>query len=88
VHGGSRHCHLKRRYGIGADEAVALLDSQLGKCAICDCSLSEKTAHVDHDHTTGAVRGVLCFNCNGGLGQFKDDPWRLLRAVDYLKGPA
>jgi Recombination endonuclease VII len=86
VHGGSRHYHLMRRYGIGAVEVDALLESQHGACAICERPLSAKEAHVDHDHVTGAVRAVLCFNCNGGLGQFRDDPAALRRAAAYLEG--
>jgi hypothetical protein len=70
---------LKRRYGITAAAADALLDQQGGLCAICRAA---PAVHVDHDHATGAVRALLCFNCNGGLGQFKDNP-NLLHAAAY-----
>ncbi len=82
LHGGSRHYHLKRRYGIGADELDRLVEQQGGRCLICGRDGPE---HVDHDHETGEVRGILCFNCNGGLGQFRDDPEALRRAADYLE---
>jgi Recombination endonuclease VII len=81
LHGGSRHYHLKHRYGIGADEFDALVVQQGGVCAICG---KEAPEHVDHSHDTGEVRGVLCFNCNGGLGQFKDSIDSLVNAVAYL----
>ncbi len=85
-HGNTRHYHLKRRYGIGADDVLEMLRGQSWQCPICQCRLTLRTAHVDHDHQTGMVRAVLCFNCNGGLGQFKDDPESLRRAADYVEG--
>ena len=59
-----------------------MLAAQDGLCAICRAAPAE---HVDHDHATGAVRALLCFNCNGGLGQFRDDPYLLHEAAFYLK---
>ncbi|SNX96470.1 Recombination endonuclease VII [Geodermatophilus sabuli] len=81
--GGSRTYHLKRRYGISAEDADAMLEAQGGLCAICR---SAPALHVDHDHGTGAVRALLCFNCNGGLGQFRDDPFLLRMAAFYVEG--
>ena len=80
--GGSRTYHLKRRYGITAGEADAMFAAQGGLCVICQEAPAE---HVDHDHETGAVRALLCFNCNGGLGQFRDDPAVLRAAADYVE---
>ncbi|UOY02503.1 endonuclease VII domain-containing protein [Blastococcus sp. PRF04-17] len=59
-----------------------MLEAQGGLCAICRAA---PAVHVDHDHVTGAVRALLCFNCNGGLGQFKDDPAVLRAAADYVQ---
>ena len=59
-----------------------MLAAQQGVCAICRVAPAK---HVDHDHATGAVRALLCFNCNGGLGQFKDDPAVMLAAAEYLR---
>jgi hypothetical protein len=80
--GGSRTYHLTRRYGITAAEADYLLAEQNGLCAICKAA---PAVHVDHDHATGAVRALLCFNCNGGLGQFKDNPELLHAAAYYVQ---
>lgn len=80
--GGSRTYHLKRRYGITAEEADAMLAAQGGLCAVCRTA---PAAHVDHDHETGRVRQLLCFTCNGGLGQFRDDPAVLRAAARYVE---
>ena len=81
LHGGSREYHLRRRYGIGVKVFDEMLEDQDGKCLICEKPAPE---HVDHDHETGKVRGILCFNCNQGLGNFRDDMRSLIRAVNYL----
>ena len=81
--GGSRTYHLKRRYGTTAEGADAMLEAQGGLCAICQVA---PAVHVDHDHATGAVRALLCFTCNGGLGQFRDDPYLLRVAAFYVEG--
>jgi hypothetical protein len=81
LYGSTRHYHLMRRYGVGADEFDELVRQQGGICLICGRPDPE---HVDHDHDTGEVRGILCFNCNGGLGQFRDSIDALLAAAEYL----
>ncbi len=75
---------MKRRYGITHEERDTLLASQGGVCAICKTK-DVKRWHVDHCHSTGRVRGILCHNCNVGLGHFRDQPRLLTRAIDYLK---
>ena len=62
-----------------------MVEDQEGKCAIC-LSLPKgiKPWHVDHDHSTNKVRGILCHHCNTALGNFNDDPDILERALEYL----
>jgi hypothetical protein len=59
-----------------------MLEAQEGVCAICR---SAPAVHVDHDHATGAVHALLCFNCNGGLGQLKDNAEALHAAAYYVQ---
>lgn len=77
---------LKRQYGITLVEFRVLLEKQSGKCAICGeaCATGQRLA-VDHCHTTGRVRALLCRACNSALGLMGEDPKRLLSAVDYLR---
>jgi hypothetical protein len=77
---GTRHCHRKRRYGTGADEFHALVAPQ-AVCAICG---KEAPEHVDHSHDTGHVRGILCFDCNGGLGQLTGSAESLIAVAAYV----
>ena len=86
---GTRSCRIcqsigakLRAYGLTEDELDALMDRAEGCCEIC---LQEAELHVDHDHATGAVRGLLCTNCNNGLGRFRDKPDLLRSAADYLE---
>ncbi|MFG2019728.1 endonuclease VII domain-containing protein [Actinomadura geliboluensis] len=79
----SRHYHLRQKYGINDDDTKWLLKVQVGYCAVCSDHPAE---HVDHDHETGAVRGLTCVGCNSGMGQLRDDPIALRRAADYVTG--
>lgn len=73
-------------YDITMEEFEARLASQGGVCAICRTDTwTGKGPHVDHNHETGAVRGILCHKCNLGLGKFNDDPELLRAAATYLE---
>lgn len=82
-----RDRHLKKRYGFTTVEKVALLTKQGGVCAICrtDKPTGRNGWHVDHCHTTGKVRGVLCSKCNMAIGLLKDDPNVVNAAELYLR---
>lgn len=84
LYGNSRHYHLKQRFGIGSAEFDAMVEAQGGLCAVCKRS---RAVHVDHDHATGEVRGILCEPCNGGLGQFRDSVTTIRKAIEYLNDP-
>ena len=63
----------------------AMLEAQSGGCFICSRSPREDISlHVDHDHSTGKVRGILCFRCNNALADFQEDPELLRKAASYL----
>jgi hypothetical protein len=79
-----------RKYGLTATQYTELITLQKGRCAICgtyDSGSKHKSWHVDHDHATGKVRGLLCKFCNSMLGYSKDNPSILLAGVGYLANP-
>lgn len=71
----------RRGYLLTLEEYNALLEKQNGQCAICK---DEAKLVVDHDHGSGKVRGLLCNNCNAGLGMLKDSPDILRAASQYI----
>lgn len=81
-----RNKQLLERYGISIKEYDEILVKQNHCCAICNTHISNLSVNlaVDHCHTTGKIRGLLCFNCNSGLGRFKDNTAFLLKAISYL----
>lgn len=82
--------YYKSKHNISYEEFLERASSQNNKCALCSVELSfdkiqDNKAVMDHCHTTGNKRGVLCYSCNLGLGKFKDNIQALQNAVDYLK---
>ena len=87
----AREYDLTRQFGIDRETFQALLEQQAGLCRIC-CEAMRPGAgtHVDHSHSSGQVRGLLCQRCNHALGHLRDDPLLCEAARDYLlnqKGP-
>ncbi len=78
---------LKRKFGITKEEYDSMFNKQNGCCRICGKHQNEfsKALAVDHDHATKKIRGLLCSNCNKGLGFFNDDINKLSIAINYLK---
>jgi len=78
---------LKKKYGMTHEDYEKMLSSQNHRCAICgkneSCS-AKRRLHVDHDHSTGKIRGLLCSNCNTVLAHAKDSTQTLELAIKYL----
>lgn len=76
---------LRKNYGIGVVEYRAMLVQQGCRCKICRRLPFKRRLDVDHDHATGKVRGLLCNNCNSGIGKFQDSVTLLQLASEYLE---
>jgi hypothetical protein len=77
-----------RKYGLTEADWDRMLTEQGGRCAICRTDTPGGRGerwHIDHSHATDKVRGLLCHNCNVGIGNFKDDPALLDSAAAYLR---
>lgn len=86
-----REAMMKCKYGIGVKEYHKLLEQQNDGCAICGAPPTVRphstraTLCIDHDHSTGRIRGLLCSHCNHAIGLMQDDPILLEKAAEYLK---
>jgi hypothetical protein len=85
----NRSGHYKSQYGMTIEQYQEMLNAQGGCCAICGTGEPGRRGNlhfcVDHDHITGKARGLLCNNCNLGLGRFRDSPKFLEQAAGYLR---
>jgi hypothetical protein len=85
-----REYFLRRSYGIGLDDYNTMMIKQENKCLICRREFvignKARSPVVDHCHNTGRVRGILCHNCNSGLGLLEDDLTLFSRAIAYIQG--
>lgn len=84
----ARRCKIKRLFGITPEQYDVILMKQAGVCAICKRKSPDgRRLHIDHDHNAKLVRGLLCHDCNRGIGMFRDSPSLLRSASDYLHHP-
>lgn len=79
---------IKRHYGLSKEDYNKMLTSQNMRCKICqkkhEPSIKRGKLYVDHNHSTGAIRGLLCGGCNSAIGHMNDDIELLKAAIDYL----
>jgi Recombination endonuclease VII len=80
-----RDGHLRRKYGITLADYEQMLENQRGGCGICGAPPGDVSLHVDHDHLTGEIRGLLCVKCNNAIGAFHESHDLFQAAADYLE---
>lgn len=83
----NQRTHTAKKHGMTKYDLESLYEKQGHSCAICGITEESygKYLAIDHCHATGKVRGLLCTNCNTGLGNLRDNPTYLLRAIKYLE---
>lgn len=81
----ARRSNLLWKYGLTLADYDALLAEQGGVCAVCRTHETKLPLHVDHCHSTGRVRGLLCSNCNTALGKLKESPDRIAALLRYAQ---
>ena len=79
----SRRSYLKKTWGMSLEQFNELNISQNGLCAIC--KINADILHIDHNHSTGKIRALLCNNCNRGIGHLKESTEILNAAIDYIR---
>jgi hypothetical protein len=77
--------NIRQRYGISGKTFYEMLDNQLNACLICENTINEVTACIDHCHDGKNVRGLLCNNCNVGIGLLSHNKEVAYRAFEYLR---
>jgi nitrate/TMAO reductase-like tetraheme cytochrome c subunit len=87
-----RDKHLRLKYGLSQAAVEAMARQQSNRCAVCEEAITpeytgstDTTAHVDHNHRTGKVRGLLCHHCNKAIGHFKESTKIMQNAISYLR---
>jgi hypothetical protein len=83
----TKNNHLIKRYGITIEQYNSMLDEQESKCYICETyveNTKNNYLHVDHNHTTGKVRKLLCMSCNASLGLVKESEFILKKMIEYI----
>lgn len=84
---GATFARIKKNYGITKDQYMQLLINSCGRCDACGEQFINKShsSHVDHNHVTGKVRGLLCHGCNLALGLLHEDPKKISQLLKYLE---
>ena len=76
---------LKVRYNLTEEQVIEMHNKQEGLCAICGSTISKCNQHIDHDHKTGKIRGLLCSRCNHAIGYFNDNPEYMEAGAKYIR---